>query len=85
MKNVSAKTFWLCILAGVAIRFLFMQAGYNYDFESYCVVGDLAAAGKNVYANTHRYNYGPVWFTLLGLFWKAASHFTRNILSLIHI
>ena len=80
MKNVSAKTFWLCILAGVAIRFLFMQAGYNYDFESYCVVGDLAAAGKNVYANTHRYNYGPVWFTLLGLFWKISSCFTRNIL-----
>ena len=79
MKNVSAKTFWLCIFAGVAIRFVLMSLGHNFDFDSYCTVGELVAAGKNVYANTHRYNYGPVWFTLLGLFWKISSHFTRNI------
>ena len=78
MKNVNAKTFWLCVLAGIVIRFVLMCLGHNFDFESYCIVGELAASGKNIYANTPRYNYGPVWFTLLGLFWKAASYFTHN-------
>ncbi len=79
MKNVNAKTFWLCIFAGIVIRFVLMSLGHNFDFESYCIVGELAAAGKNIYANTPRYNYGPVWFILLGLFWKTASLFTHNI------
>lgn len=80
MKNVNAKTFWLCILAGILIRFILMTWGHNFDFDSYCIVGKIVTAGKNVYANTFRYNYGPVWFTLLGLFWKTASHFTHNVL-----
>ena len=78
MKNVNAKTFWLCIFTGIVIRFVLMMLGHNFDFESYCIVGELAATGKNIYANTPRYNYGPVWFTLLGLFWKTASYFTHN-------
>ena len=81
MKNMNAKAFWMCIIAGVITRFVLMSLGHNFDFDSYCIVGELAAAGKNIYANTHRYNYGPVWFTLLGLFWKISSCFTRNILT----
>ncbi len=80
MKNVNAKTFWMCIFAGIVIRFGLINIGYNFDFESYCIVGEIAAAGKNVYANTGRYNYAPIWFTLLGLFWKISSYFTHNIL-----
>ncbi|MBQ7221793.1 MAG: hypothetical protein IJS28_12540 [Synergistaceae bacterium] len=80
MSNMKAKTFWLCIFAGVIIRFVLMSLGHNFDFESYCIVGELASAGKNIYANTPRYNYGPVWFTLLGLFWKTSSLFTHSII-----
>lgn len=80
MKNVNTKTFWLCICAGVIIRYILMSLGHNFDFDSYCIVGELASAGKNIYANTTRYNYGPVWFTVLGLFWKAASYFEHSIL-----
>ena len=81
-KTINNKTFWSCIALGVIIR-LAMAAvlPHNFDFDSYCVVGELVSAGKNVYANTGRYNYGPVWFIVLGLFWKAASCFTNNILA----
>lgn len=56
-----------------------MSLGHNFDFDSYCIVGELASAGKNIYANTTRYNYGPVWFTFLGIFWRTALYFTHNI------
>lgn len=81
MKNVSAKIFWLCIFLGVVIRFVLTCLGHNFDFDSYCIVGELVAQGKNVYANTSRYNYGPVWFMLLGVFWRVASLFTHNIMT----
>ena len=78
-KNVRARIFWLCIFAGVIVRFVLMRLGQNFDFESYCIVGRLASEGRNVYAETTRYNYGPVWFTLLGMFWRLSSFFLHNI------
>ena len=80
MKNVNAKVFWVCICAGVAIRFALMAIGHNFDFESYCIVGELAEAGKNIYASTTRYNYGPAWFLILELLYRLASFFQQNIL-----
>lgn len=79
-KNNESKIFWLSILAGIILRFVIMTLGHNFDFESYCIVGELASQGKNIYAHTSRYNYGPVWFTLLGVFWNIASHFQNSIL-----
>lgn len=81
MKTIRAKTFWTCIALGVVLRLVFMSLGYNFDFESWQIVGELAASGKNIYANTGRYNYGPAWFILLGMFWRAASYFANNILA----
>lgn len=72
--NINAKIFWLSVILGIIIRFVLMTLGHNFDFESYCIVGELAAAGKNVYANTARYNYGPIFFTILGIFWKIADN-----------
>ena len=80
MKNDNNKIFWLAVFAGITLRFLLMTLGHNFDFESYCIVGELASQGKNIYAHTSRYNYGPVWFTILGVFWNIASHFQQNIL-----
>ncbi|MBQ6111682.1 MAG: hypothetical protein IJL01_04735, partial [Synergistaceae bacterium] len=79
-KNNYSKIFWISVLAGITLRFVLMTLGHNFDFESYCIVGKLAAHGKNIYANTGRYNYGPVWFTLLGILWNIASYFQQNIL-----
>ncbi len=65
-------TFTVLISAGIILRFIVMSLGYNYDFESYCVVGEIAGNFKNVYANTHRYNYGPVFFFIQGSLYRLA-------------
>ena len=58
---------WICavLVAGTIARFWAGTLGHNFDFDSYRVVADLMAQGKNVYASTDRYNYGPVWFTVI--------------------
>jgi hypothetical protein len=40
----------------------------NYDQESYEIVRDIVDRGGNVYSETYRYNYSPVWFLLIGVF-----------------
>ena len=65
-------TFTVLISAGIILRFVVMSLGYNYDFESYCVVGEIAGNFKNVYANTYRYNYGPVFFFIQGSLYRLA-------------
>jgi hypothetical protein len=66
-KPQASTWIWLAavIILGVAARFGIAARGHNYDFESYRVVADLMAQGQNVYANTDRYNYGPVWFNVI--------------------
>ena len=84
MKNVNAKTFWLCIGAGVLIRFILMIIANKYfhsiDFANFCVTGEIAASGKNVYASTSAYNYGPILFILLGFFHKIAAYFSDSVM-----
>ena len=58
MKNVNAKTFWLCVLAGIVIRFVLMCLGHNFDFESYCIIGELAASGKMFMLSLHAITMG---------------------------
>ena len=72
--------FIIAVLIGILIRFIFIFRGHNFDFDSFCIVGELVSQGKNVYANTPRYNYGPIFFTLLGMFYKLASYFTHKII-----
>jgi hypothetical protein len=62
------RTFaWLAgvLAAGLAARFWMITWGHNFDFDSYRVVVSCVEQGKNVYASTERYNYGPVWFNIL--------------------
>lgn len=61
---------FLLLFLGVVLRYWCMSIGHNYDFESYCIVGDLAGHYRNVYAETTRYNYGPVFFCILGLLYR---------------
>lgn len=56
------------ILVGVSLRLVLPFFGYNYDVRSYRIVADIMQHGGNVYAETIRYNYSPVWFNLLHLF-----------------
>jgi len=61
------------VFIGILLRYLAMTVGHNFDFESYCIVGDLASNLHNVYANTPRYNYGPIFFCIQGLCYKISS------------
>ena len=66
----SAPSGWLFFavlsIVSTALKFRASMAGWYYDFESYEIVADIVNAGGNVYAETSRYNYGPIWFLLLG-------------------
>jgi uncharacterized protein Usg len=53
------------VLAGLAARMAAASLGYNFDMQSWIVVADVTSHGGNVYAETGRYNYGPVWFLVI--------------------
>lgn len=58
----------LAVLAiGVALRLALPLLGHNFDVDSYRIVADIMADGGNVYAETSRYNYGPIWFHIVHL------------------
>jgi hypothetical protein len=57
----------LIVLNGTIIRLMMATAYYgNFDMHSYEVVANIVTNGGNVYAQTERYNYSPIWFTILG-------------------
>ncbi len=83
--------FILIILVGSIIRLAIAQRGYNFDIASYRIVADILVKDGNVYVETQRYNYGPIWFyilsfldylpfpvadPLLSLRWKVSSFLT---------
>jgi hypothetical protein len=53
------------ILLGLAARLAAATLGHNYDLDSWGIVAEVMRHGGNVYAETTRYNYGPVWFLIL--------------------
>lgn len=55
--------------AAAALR-LFLLFSYpgGYDTESYEIVAGIEARHGNVYAETRRYNYSPLWARLLAVF-----------------
>jgi len=57
----------IILLAGIVLRIAAATRGYNFDVDSYRIVAGIMARGGNVYAETARYNYGPVWFNILHL------------------
>jgi hypothetical protein len=77
-KSKTGRLGWvlvaLILAAGVTARFCISTFGQNHDLDSYQIVADLMAQGKNVYANTERYNYGPVWFNVIHLLDVLAGH-----------
>lgn len=68
----------LLTFTGLVLRYWVMSFGYNYDFESYCIVGEIANKFKNVYEYTNRYNYGPLFFNIQGLCYSLASHISND-------
>jgi hypothetical protein len=66
-KSLQDFTIWLllALIVGVYLRMVAASMGFNFDVESYRIVADIVMSGGNVYAETTRYNYGPIWFHLL--------------------
>lgn len=55
----------LVVALGVTLRILCAERGQNFDVDSYRIVADIMLRGGNVYQETTRYNYGPIWFHAL--------------------
>lgn len=69
MKPRNALVLATIIILGLAVRlFLASITPGNYDMESYQIVIDILRNGGNIFAETSRYNYSPVWsYILLGI------------------
>lgn len=76
--------FWMLAAISTVVKFCMSIRGWNYDFESYQIVAKIVNGGGNVYAETVRYNYGPVWFLILGgLKSILGSYFRYGIIALL--
>ena len=78
---------WVAAAAviGIAARLLAAAQGHNYDVESYWIVSGIVDSGGNVYAETHRYNYGPAWFVILGALRQIAELFDDPFVALRYL
>lgn len=61
IKENAVNIYMAATALGVILRFVVMSFGHNFDFQSYILVGDLMVNNLDVYANTERYNYGPIF------------------------
>ncbi len=78
------KLFWCVslVLLCVVARFIVGAFSLDYiDFRNEIFTGELAALGRNVYAEQQYYNYGPAFFILLGWLYRIAFSFLHSILA----
>lgn len=61
------KIIFAVLIVGIILRYLVTLFGHNFDLDSYEIVGKIVTSGGNVYAETNRYNYGPIWSWVIGL------------------
>ena len=66
MLKMLDKFIIITIITGIMFRLLLILLFEgNYDSQSYRIVADIVSRGGNVYAETPRYNYSPVWMYIL--------------------
>jgi len=59
---------YLGIIIGVGLRvYLSIRYYGSYDQQSFEIVAQIVKQGGNVYAETNRYNYSPIWSLILAL------------------
>ncbi len=64
-ETINTKWFWFVLLA-IVLRLLAASIGFNYDLESWAIVGKSVSSGGTVYLDTFRYTTGPIWCYVLG-------------------
>lgn len=63
-------------MAGTAIRLLLAYSTYgNYDMDTWQIVARIVSEGGNIYVETNRYPYAPIWAGLLGMLSKVQNGF----------
>ena len=71
-----ASALLLTALCGTLLRLELAYFTYgNYDMDSWRIVAGIVSGGGNVYAETTRYAYSPIWFAVLGLLERVRSVF----------
>ena len=64
IKKTSAYFFILALGLAARLFFAYHFTG-NYDIVSWYLNRDILEYGKNIYAITSRYNYTPIWFSII--------------------
>lgn len=65
MRSTSSFWLWLVLAIGTALRLVMPLRGHNFDMDSWRIIADIMNQGGNVYFETYRYKYGPIWFHIL--------------------
>jgi hypothetical protein len=60
------KSFYFIAFVSIAVKFLIALTCHRADMDSWDHVSLLYLMGENIYESTSRYNYGPIWFLVLG-------------------
>lgn len=71
----------ITLILGLTLRLIVMYITNHGDFEHWLISGQLAASGKNVYANIKNYNYAPLYSIILGYLYNIASIFANHVLA----
>ncbi|MBI1305537.1 MAG: hypothetical protein GC181_02855 [Bacteroidetes bacterium] len=66
----------LTFAASVFLRLLSVYLGRSFDAESWFIVGKAAREHLNIYRETSRYNYGPVYSWFLGFIYFINENFS---------
>ena len=65
LERWKKTVFAVVALASLALKLILATRGHNYDLDSFGIVASLVLHGRSVYANTSRFNYGPLWAIIL--------------------
>ena len=67
--------FVLSAVSSTIAKVFLAGLGHNFDVESWALFSDLVRDGKNVYAETYRNPYGPIWAYLCAGAGYVQAHF----------
>jgi hypothetical protein len=70
---------------GFLLRIAVSFRGHNFDIESYEIVANIVSKGGNVYLETARYNYGPIWFYVLYVLNLLSGFFSNHVVVFRHL